>query len=311
MANAAPKLPLILEIKGNSLDDGPGIRSVVFFKGCPLACVWCHNPESRSPAAEIAFDSDRCVDCGECRKICPDEALSKSHRVYVDRGKCRLCFACTEVCPSGALERVGKQMSVEEILTQVLPDKPFFDTSGGGLTLSGGEPTLYMDFVSDLLRMAKVHGLHTLLETCGGFELPRFMELLYPYLDAIYFDLKLMDRAAHKKYCGLSNERIIANFKQLIIATHRDGKILLPRTPLVPGITDGEENLRAMAEFLSGLGVKRAALLAYNPLWHEKNRKLGHETPYAHDPAMTSFADTTRLERCRAIYREMGIELSE
>ncbi len=308
MANLAAKRPLILEIKGNSLDDGPGIRSVVFFKGCPLACVWCHNPESRNPAAELAFDPPKCVDCGECRKICPDRALSRNHPEYVARSKCRLCFLCTDVCPSGALERVGRTMTAAEVLAEVLPDQPFFDVSGGGITLSGGEPTLYMDFASELLRMARRHGLHALLETCGCFDLPRFMDLLYPHLDAIYYDLKIMESAAHKAFCGLPNERIIDNFKALLTAARRDGKLLLPRTPLVPGITDGEANLRAVAAFLSGLGVNQAALLAYNPLWHEKSRKLGIDDPLKGDPAMSAFGDGARLERGRAIYREMGID---
>lgn len=308
MTDAAAHRPLILEIKGNSLDDGPGIRSVVFFKGCPLSCVWCHNPESRSASAEIAFDPKKCVDCGECRTVCPDQALAKTHPGYVDRSRCRLCFACAEACPSGALERVGRPMGVDEILAGILPDKPFFDVSGGGVTLSGGEPTLCMDFTSDLLGALKAHGLRTLLETCGSFDLARFMDRLYPYLDAIYYDLKIMDRAAHKRFCGLPNERIIDNFRQLCFAARRDGKTLLPRTPLVPGITDGEENLRAIADFLRNLGVERAALLAYNPLWHEKSGKLGLDDPYKEDPSMTAFADGAHLAHGRAIYRQMGIE---
>jgi pyruvate formate lyase activating enzyme len=133
------KSPLVLEIKGNSLDDGPGIRSVIFFKGCPLSCVWCHNPESRKAAPEIAFDGKLCVDCGECRKTCPERALSKIHPFYVDRTLCNLCYLCADACPSGALEKVGKTMTVDAIMEKILPDKPFYDASGGGVTLSGGE----------------------------------------------------------------------------------------------------------------------------------------------------------------------------
>ena len=144
MATDEIKTPLIMEIKGNSLDDGPGIRSVVFYKGCPLSCVWCHNPESKKASMEISFDANICIDCGSCRDVCPQKALARQNRFYIDRSKCTLCFLCVDACPSGALDKVGKTMYVDEIIKKILPDKPFFDTSGGGVTLSGGEPTLYM-----------------------------------------------------------------------------------------------------------------------------------------------------------------------
>ena len=301
------KSPLVLEIKGNSLDDGPGIRSVIFFKGCPLSCVWCHNPESRKVAPEIAFDGKLCVDCGECRKTCPERALSKTHPFYVDRTLCTLCYLCADACPSGALEKVGKTMTVDAIMQRILPDKPFYDASGGGVTLSGGEATLYMDFVSGLLKELKKKGVHTLLETCGSFDLTRFMDLIYPYTDAVYFDIKIMDSRDHQRFCGLPNERILENFKALLKAANADGKVFLPRTPLVPGITDTEANIRAVAEFLKNLGVKEAALLAYNPLWHEKSGKLGGDNPYKEDKAMASFSEGAVVERSRALFREAGI----
>ncbi len=309
MTDEAQKTPLVLEIKGNSLDDGPGIRSVVFFKGCPLSCVWCHNPESRKAGPEIAFDGKLCVDCGECRKICPEKALSKTHPLYVDRTRCTLCFLCTNVCPSGALEPVGKSMTVDAIMNKILPDKPFYDTSGGGVTLSGGEATLFMDFASDLLKALKHEGIHTLLETCGSFDLTRFMAQVYPHVDAMYYDLKIMDSRKHQQFCGLPNSRILENFKALLKTAARDGKVLLPRTPLIPGITDTEDNIRALAEFLSALSVTRAALLAYNPLWHEKSDKVGVDDPYKKDKAMTSFSDGGVLERCQSIYQDYGISV--
>lgn len=302
--------PLVLEIKGNSLDDGPGIRSVVFFKGCPLSCVWCHNPESRKAIPEIAFDAKLCVDCGKCRNICPENALSKSNPFYVDRSKCTLCFVCTDVCPSGALEHVGREMTVSDIMEKVLPDKPFYDSSGGGVTLSGGEATLYMDFMSTLLKELKKNGIKTLLETCGSFDLQMFMDLVYPYLDMIYYDIKIMDNEQHKKYCRLPNNRILNNFKELQAVSKKDGKVLLPRTPLIPGMTDSEENIRAIGEFLKDLGITEAALLSYNPLWHEKNAKIGLDDPYRNDRTMTSFTDNAVIERLRSIYRHMGISVS-
>ena len=301
------KAPLILEIKGNSLDDGPGIRSVVFYKGCPLSCVWCHNPESKKSAAEISFDAKGCIDCGACRDMCPEKALSRDNRFYINRDKCTLCFLCADACPSGALDRVGKAMSVDDILKKILPDKPFYETSGGGVTLSGGEPTLYMEFTSQLLKALKQQNIHTLLETCGYFNLDKFMDMIYPYIDTIYFDIKIINSIAHKKYCGHPNEKILDNFKQISITAKKDGKIFLPRTPLIPDITDTEANIRGIAAFLKSLDIAEAALLAYNPLWHEKSDKVGVEDPYKNSKAMTSFPENTILERCRDIFAEAGI----
>ena len=301
------KEPLILEIKGNSLDDGPGIRSVVFFKGCPLSCVWCHNPESKKAAAEISFDAKMCIDCGACRDLCPEKALSRDNRFYIDRSKCNLCFLCADACPSGALDRVGKTKSVDDILKKILPDKPFFETSGGGVTLSGGEPTLFMEFTSQLLKTLKQQNIHTLLETCGYFDLDKFMDILYPYIDTIYFDIKIMDSSAHKKYCGHPNEKILDNIKQLSNTAKKDGKIFLPRTPLIPDITDTEANIRGIAAFLKNLDVPKVALLAYNPLWHEKSDKVGVEDPYKNCKAMASFLANDVLKRCKDIFAEAGI----
>jgi len=301
------KSPLILEIKGNSLDDGPGIRSVVFYKGCPLSCVWCHNPESKKVPAEISFDPKNCIDCGTCREVCPQKALSRSNRFYIDRNKCDLCFLCVDACPSGALEKVGRTMSVDEIVKIILRDKPFFDTSGGGVTLSGGEPTLFMDFTSSLLKSLKQNGIHTLLETCGLFDIHKFMDKIYPYLDVIYCDIKIIDSTAHKKYCGVSNEKILDNFIQLHRQASLDGKTLLARTPLIPEITDTESNIRGIAAFLNKLKINEAALLAYNPLWHEKSDKVGVEDPYKNNKTMTSFRDNSVVERCRAIFADAGI----
>jgi pyruvate formate lyase activating enzyme len=301
--------PLILEIKGNSLDDGPGIRSVVFFKGCPLSCAWCHNPESKRSGVEISFDAGTCIGCGTCRETCPEKVLSTEHPNYINREKCTLCFACVDSCPSGALSRVGQDMTVEAVLEKIMPDKPFFDASGGGVTLSGGEPTLFADYAGRLLSILKRNGIHTLVETCGMFNMDRFMELIYPFVDSIYYDIKIYDAPLHHRHCGVSNKTILENFERLIKITPDDGKKLLPRTPLIPGMTDTGDNMRQIAGFLSRLGVKQAALLTYNPLWHEKTDKIGSDNPCRDDPAMTKFMPSEAVEQCRKIFNGYDIEV--
>ncbi|MFZ5572686.1 MAG: glycyl-radical enzyme activating protein [Thermodesulfobacteriota bacterium] len=301
------KVPLVFEIKGNSLDDGPGIRSVVFFKGCPLSCVWCHNPEGMRPDAEISYDRRECVGCGTCLAACPEGALSRANPAFIDRRRCTLCFHCAEACPSGALKRVGRQMTAAAIAEEVLRDKPFYDTSGGGVTLSGGEPTLGMEFVSELLRHLKSHGVHCLIETCGFFDGERFMALLYPHLDAMYFDLKIHDTVAHRRSCGVPNGAILENFRRLAARTRKDGKVLLPRIPLIPGITATDRNLRAWASFLQAAGIQTARLLPYNPLWPDKAVNLGiSEAGLA--PVMRQWQRPDQIRHCKAIFRDHGIQ---
>ncbi len=301
--------PLILEIKGNSLDDGPGIRSVVFFKGCPLDCVWCHNPESKKRTPELSFDGGACVACDACIEACPEGALKRKKKEFINREKCTLCFKCTDVCPSGALSRAGKRMTVNEILEIVTRDKPFYESSGGGITLSGGEPALDIDFLAEVAAGAKKENIHVLLETCGLFSFDTFIEKVYPHLDEIFFDIKIFDEEAHKKYCGASNKIILENFSRLHEKFLDGGVPILPRTPLVPGITDGTENLEAIADFLKVNNVTRASLLDYNPLWHEKNQKIGVTNRYSKKKEMQDFIDKKEVQTCREIYRKAGIEV--
>ncbi|HPC46795.1 MAG TPA: glycyl-radical enzyme activating protein [Deltaproteobacteria bacterium] len=300
--------PLILEIKGNSLDDGPGIRTVVFFKGCPLDCVWCHNPESKAWTPELSYDPAACVGCLTCTSACPHGALDRSNPSFVDRDACTLCFACTEVCPSGALARVGVPMSVEAVVGRILPDRPFFVTSGGGATLSGGEPTLFMGYASRLLERLKEEGIHTLVETCGLFDPARFREGMLTWTDAVYFDLKIFDAQDHRRFCGADNRVILSNFAALSALAGRQGFELLPRVPLVPGITDTERNIISIAAYLKQLGHTRLALLPYNPLWGEKCEKIGKVFPFAGEADKTRWYDRTRLARVREILSGFGIE---
>lgn len=300
--------PLILDIKGNSLDDGPGIRTVIFFKGCPLNCVWCHNPESKKSVVELSFDGRKCIACNTCLETCQPGCLSRNNLYFIDRKKCTLCMACTKTCPSGALSQVGNTMKIEDIVEVVLKDKPFFKTSGGGVTLSGGEPTFNMEYSSNLMQALKAEGIHILVETCGLFNLRKFKELIYPYADIIYFDIKIMDPTLHKHYCGLSNEVILNNFCELNRDYQQGGIQVLPRTPLIPGITDTIENLSALVEFYRTQGVTKADLLSYNPLWHEKNTRIGIKNPLSAIDKMTQFADRKQEQECHRILAEAGIE---
>ncbi|MFP4477677.1 MAG: glycyl-radical enzyme activating protein [Desulfatibacillaceae bacterium] len=301
-----PKEPLILEIKGNSLDDGPGIRTVVFFKGCPLSCAWCHNVESKKAGPEISFDANECVGCGTCREVCPENALSPDNPYYVDRGRCTLCFECADACPSGALSPVGKRMSVDEVLGPVLRDKPFYTTSGGGCTLSGGEPALFMEYTARLAEKLREHGVHVLLETSGFFDLDRFLDLLYPHLDMIYMDVKIMDPAAHKKFCGVDNTRILANMAALNEKARDGGVPILPRVPLVPGMTDNPENLSAIASYLADIGAERVGVMPYNPLWRDKTGKVG--LPFEHGPEMERWMTPEHVRACRDHFTRLEIE---
>jgi len=291
--------PLILEIKGNSLDDGPGIRTVVFFKGCPLDCSWCHNPESKRTSAEMSFDQEACVGCDACLDACGRGALSREDARFIDREKCDMCVECVEACPSGALSRVGRTMSVEEVAREIEKDLPFFRTSGGGATMSGGEPTMFMDFLSRLLARLEEGGVKTIVETCGHFEADEFEREVLPRVDAVYFDLKILDDVVHRRECGVSNARILENFERLHGECGRRGIELLPRVPLVPGVTATRANLEAIADFLRSCGASRVALLEYNPLWMEKSARLGRPSPRAGELAMNSWMPRSEIEACR------------
>lgn len=302
------KQPLILELKGNSLDDGPGIRSVVFVKGCPLSCVWCHNPESKSIKAEISFSARDCIGCGICLKTCKRQALNKNNAYYIDRNKCNLCFECVDACPAKALTKVGKKMTVEEVVNYVLRDKPFFDVSGGGVTLSGGEMTMFPEYAGAILKSLKEKEVNTLVETCGHFNFDDFKKLILPFTDIIYYDIKIFDSDLHKKYCGMNNKMILENFIKLHKLSEDGEFIIITRTPLIPNITDTDENLIAIADFLKKMGVKKSQLLSYNPTWYEKNQKLGIESS-ADCVENQKWQDKEKLVRCERIYLERGIDL--
>jgi len=300
------KAPYVLEIKGNSLDDGPGIRSVVFFKGCPLSCIWCHNPESKRFEPEISWDKDECIGCGGCMRVCRKNALSPSNVGFVDRDKCTLCFECVKVCPEKAISRVGNEMTHEALLKKLLSDKPFYDVSGGGVTLSGGEATLCTEWVGLLAQRLRENGVKVLIETCGFFDYELAEKFLLPYVNDIFCDIKIFDREKHRRYCGVYNDIILENFRRMYADREKFGYSIMPRVPLIPSITDTVENLTAIADFMLSCGVTRTELLPYNPTWYSKNDKLGLSlAPELKE--LHSFQTKDQLQKANDIFMKRNI----
>ena len=295
--------PLIFEIKRNSLDDGPGIRTVIFFKGCPLSCAWCQNPEGRSPRPDISFDKKKCIGCKTCINICTNHALNRHPDYFVNREKCDLCYECAANCPTEALAPVGRAMQVDEIVETVKKDIPFFKTSGGGVTLSGGEATMYMPFAGKLLRALKEEGIHTLIETCGHFDLDQFSKRLYPWLDHIYYDLKFLEPGLHEKYCGVSNEKILDNFVVLYRRYLKGGIPVLPRISLIPRLTATKSNLKGLATFLRMNKVRQISLLEYNPLWEDKMDMVGMKSDYHN----TEFMSSREVLGCKMFFKRFEL----
>jgi len=279
------KLPLIVDIKRHSLEDGPGIRSVVFFKGCPLRCVFCHSPETQECGREIAFYPRRCIQCGQCAAACPQGAIELDFAGRIHRERCLRCGACADVCPGGGLKLIGSAYSVEHLAEILLRDRAFFRHSGGGVTLSGGECTLYPEYLEPLLHLLKKEGVHVALETSGYFDYPVFRRKLLPHFDLIYFDFKIGDPQLHRRYCGKSNRRIYRNLKALI----REGAaVVYPRIPLVPNITATAENLAAIVDLLCLASASDVTLLPYNPLGVEMAINLGRAKPPLLERFMTA-----------------------
>jgi len=280
--------PLIVDIKRHSLEDGPGIRSVVFFKGCPLRCVFCQNPEAQNPAPEIVFRRRLCIDCRLCVAACPQQALVQGPAA-LDRRKCHACGACARVCPSGAIVLVGTRLSIDEIIDVLMRDEAYYRHSGGGVTLSGGECTVFPDFAGELLRRLRAAGIHTAIETCGEFSWDAFATCFLPHGDLILFDVKLADSRAHQVVTGRGNERIWCNLKNLLAICPERVQV---RIPLIPRVTDARDNLSALAHRVAELGGRHLVLLPYNPLGATTAQNLGR--PYPEDLPQ-SFQDAEQL----------------
>lgn len=293
---------ILTNIKRNALDDGPGIRTLIFFKGCPLSCVWCQNPETKSMEQEITYDIEACVKCFECKENCPNDAIDFSHAYPIKINRCNYCGKCIQTCQTGALKFTAFEFTVQELLKEVMKDEVFYKNSGGGITLSGGEATMQSKFLNEFLPEVKKQNIHVCLETCGYFNYDQFSKHILPFLDLIYFDLKIFNTSLHEKYCGVGNERILKNFENLLAY---DDIEILPRIPLISEITMTKENLISWREYLKMLKIRNIELLPYNPLWVSKIEKLGKVKKYER----SSWLEKEEKEFIRTIFS--GFEFND
>jgi pyruvate formate lyase activating enzyme len=293
----------IFDIKRYSIHDGPGIRTTVFLKGCSLRCLWCHNPESVAPGPELMHWPARCTRCYSCIKACPLGALSKdaTGAVVVDRAKCDLCGQCAETCLYDAMKIVGRNMSVEDVMADVEKDRIFYEQSGGGVTLSGGDPFVQAGFAEALLDACRSQGIRTALDT-AGFSQNGVLGKLAAKTDLVLYDLKCMDDVRHREMTGVSNLPVLENLKRLA----EGGTEVWVRIPLVHGVNDDDDNIRRTIDFLRSLKtVRRVGILPYHSGGLEKARRIGKDGDFRKFETPSE----ERIAAIEASFREAGFEV--
>lgn len=290
----------IFNIQHFSTEDGPGIRTTVFMKGCPLRCQWCHNPEGLRFSPEIIWYKEKCIGCLDCLESCQQKAIVKAEEgLITDEARCQLCGACLEACPAGARERVGRVLSVSEVVAELEKDRPFYEQSGGGITVGGGEPLSQHLFVENLLARCRDASLHTALDTSGLAPFP-VLESVARHADLVLFDLKHSDRTVHQAFCGVDPQPIFDNLRKI----GNGGPLIWVRIPIIPGINDRPEILHSLAELIKPLNrVERVDLLPYHPLGKDKYRRFRMSYPLNDLQAPSS----SEIDSIRKIFREHGL----
>lgn len=293
------------DIKRYAINDGPGVRITLFLKGCPLSCVWCHNPEGISPRKEKLYTRKKCLQCQACVRVCPQGALTldPAKGIVTDADKCRLCGKCTEICPTMALEMSGVSYTADELMREIEKETLMMDKSGGGVTFCGGEPLMHSGMLIELLQRCGKLGIHRAVDTTL-FASSTVVRDVMEHTDLFLVDLKHMDSAKHQYFCGVPNERILSNLKMIAEA----GKEIVVRIPLIEGVNTDEENMEESARFLSGLSSvpKTVNFLLYHDIGHGKHEKLG--TTYNPDKIPMKTPSERTLQRCREIFLQYGID---
>ncbi len=298
-----PAIATVTNIQGYSIHDGPGIRTVVFLKGCPLRCKWCANPENLESGLQTGFLQKLCTGCGRCMKTCRFSAILPGDGPRIDRSKCANCGECTKTCFYGALVRYGEPKSSEEVFEKVRRDKMFYDSSGGGVTVSGGEPLLHPAFVSELFELCRGEEIHTCIETCGCVRREAFTIVL-PVTDLFYFDLKIADPELHRQYTGADNAQILSNAEYLA----KEGANILFRQPLIPGINDTDSNIEGVSAFIRSLGRPDLGLqlMPYHRMGLSKYAAL--DLPYELEEIQIMKGE--EVEAVREKYEALGVPCS-
>jgi pyruvate formate lyase activating enzyme len=295
----------IFDIKKYSINDGPGIRTTVFLSGCPLSCLWCHNPESQSPRPELLYRARRCLLCEDCIQACPQGAISlgeSSTSITTDRQKCTRCQTCVTTCYSGAREFSGREMTVKEVMADVEREIPFYDESHGGVTFSGGEPLMQPTFLSSLLKACRAQEIHTVVDT-SGFANWLVFEKIREDVDLFLYDLKHMDSVHHREVTGAPNEVILKNLQRLSSLGHS----ILVRIPLIPGINDDERNLEESGKFLAALpSLVGVELMGYHDIAQGKYEALAREYMLVETKSPTE----TELQHAAEVLRNYGLRVA-